>query len=439
MSQAVERPRVVPPAMPGLPLPDGRGAALAPPFRLPGQHFAAALGFWLAGAIALVGIAPDVAQGLFPLPRVVAVTHLFTLGWITTSILGALYQFLPVALGVPIRWQRLAHVTFWLYAPGLVLFAVGLVGAAWPAVLGGAVLFASGLLLFLANLGATLGRCRARDITWWALAAAGVFLLATIALGLALATNLGRGFLGAHRFLAVTVHAHVALFGWVLLVVIGVAQRLLPMFLLSHGAPEWPGKAAAALVGAGVGGLALLHHVVPMAVYWGPGLLIALGAVAFLLQAGLFFRHRKRPALDAGLRLAAIALGFLALALALAPFALSRGFAAPRVGTAYLTALIVGGFGLFVAGHYYKILPFLVVFHRYGHLMGKRPIPRTGDLYDDRVARAAVALLAAGTLGLVLSTLAGAPLPARVSAIAFAAGAATEVAQMYAISRRRPE
>src|SRR5688572_26779770 len=85
------------------PLPGGLGSANAPPFRLPGEHFAAALTFWGVGALGLIRVAPDLAQGLFPLPRVIAVTHLFTLGWITTSILGALYQFLPVALRVPIR------------------------------------------------------------------------------------------------------------------------------------------------------------------------------------------------------------------------------------------------------------------------------------------------------------------------------------------------
>ncbi|MGD8319629.1 MAG: hypothetical protein PVJ02_04230 [Gemmatimonadota bacterium] len=51
-------------------------------------------------------VAPDLAGGPFLSPRVVAVTHLFTLGWITTSIMGALYQPLPVALGESVRWPR---------------------------------------------------------------------------------------------------------------------------------------------------------------------------------------------------------------------------------------------------------------------------------------------------------------------------------------------
>src|SRR5699024_5525615 len=114
-------PSPAPPRPAPAPRPAAGGlvAKNAPPFRLPGEHFIAAIGFWLLGAAALVWAAPDVVAGSFPAPRVVATTHLFTLGWITTTILGALYQFLPVALGVPIRSERLAHASYALYVPGL--------------------------------------------------------------------------------------------------------------------------------------------------------------------------------------------------------------------------------------------------------------------------------------------------------------------------------
>src|SRR5690606_32806081 len=126
-------------------------------------------------------VAPDLAHGLFPLPRVAGVTHLFTLGWLTTSILGALYQFLPVALGVPIRSQRWAHISFWLYAPGLALFIGGLVRYYPGVMLTGAALFGTGLLIFLVNLVATLVSARERGLTWWSLAGASLALAATIA------------------------------------------------------------------------------------------------------------------------------------------------------------------------------------------------------------------------------------------------------------------
>ncbi|HEX6909909.1 MAG TPA: hypothetical protein VF142_05930 [Longimicrobium sp.] len=418
--------------------PGGLLTGNAPPPWLPAEHFAAALVFWLAGAAGLVWVAPDLAAGAFPVSRVVAVAHLFTLGWITTSIQGALYQFLPVALGVPIRSRRAAHAGFVLYVPGLALFVGGLAAGSHPARMAGAALFGTALLLFIGNLAATLRRAPERTLTWWALTGAASSLLATVALGISLAGNLHWGYLGANRFAAVGVHLHVAVAGWVMMTVVGVAHRLLPMFLLSHGAPERPAKVALALLAAGVAALLALHHALTPTLKWTVAALLAGGLAAFLVQAALFFRHRRKPALDPGLRLAAVALSFLGLALGLAPVFLARGVAAPRVATAYGIALVLGGLSLFVAGHYYKILPFLVWFHRFGPLVGKQAVPRVAELYSARTGEAALALLAAGTAGLAGATLAGAAWAARPAALVFAAGAVVLALQMLTIVRTRP-
>jgi len=94
--------------------------------RLAGEHFAAATLYLLAGSVGLVWIAPELAAGDYLSPHVAGVTHLFTLGWLTMTIFGALYQLLPVALGAPIRWPKLGHASFWTFAPGAGLFACGI-------------------------------------------------------------------------------------------------------------------------------------------------------------------------------------------------------------------------------------------------------------------------------------------------------------------------
>ncbi|MEP6573910.1 MAG: hypothetical protein ABJD11_14500, partial [Gemmatimonadota bacterium] len=55
-----------------------------PPFRLPAEHFVAALMWLCAGATGLVYVAPDLAAGNIFAPHILAVTHCFTLGVITT-------------------------------------------------------------------------------------------------------------------------------------------------------------------------------------------------------------------------------------------------------------------------------------------------------------------------------------------------------------------
>jgi hypothetical protein len=449
MGSGVMKPRNTSEAEPVRPA-SGRGVAApaatsaglvarsAPPLRLPGEHFAAALLFWLLGAAGLVWVAPDLADGMFMLPRVVAVAHLFTLGWITTTILGALYQFLPVALQVPIRSERVAHLGFALYVPGLLLFVFGLLTTRSEPMLTGAVLFGSGLLLFIGNLAATLRGAPERSLTWWALAGAAVFLFVTVFLGASLAGNLRWHYLGAERFLAMGVHIHVATMGWVMLVVVGVAHKLLPMFLLSHGASERPAWAALVLLSAGTGLLFALHHALTPGLTWAIAAMLAAGVVAFFVQVGLFFRHRRKPTLDPGLRLAATAVVFLGVALLIAPLHLHLGLSSPRVATAYVLALVLGGFSLFVAGHYYKIVPFLVWYHRFGPLVGRQPVPRVADLYSAGIGNAAAALLALGAAGLVLTTLLGEPGAARAAALLFAAGGGIVAAQMLSISTKRP-
>src|SRR5690625_537678 len=422
-----------------IPGPGGIVGANAPPFILPGQHFATALGFFLLGTLGLVWVAPDLAQGLFPLPRVAGVTHLFTLGWLTTSILGALYQFLPVALGVPISSERWAHISFWLYAPGLVLFISGLVWHYPQVMLGGGFLFGIGLLVFVLNLGVTLVLARDRGLTWWALAGATLALCATIGMGITLAVNLDWDFLGSGRFLVVGIHLHLALAGWVFLVVIGVAHRLLPMFLLSHGAPEWPGRVAALFTGVGSLGLVFLYHGIPMSWAWILALLIGVGGVAFIYQAYLYFRYRVKKALDPGLTLAGRAVVFLALGTGLAPIALGLGLTAPRIVVGYLTTLIIGGFSLFVVAHYYKIVPFLVWYHHFGHLAGRWPVPMVAEWDDAGLARTAVGFLSLGALGLSTGILAGSPPLTRAAAVLLSAGAGLVVYQLFLVSKRRPE
>jgi hypothetical protein len=101
-----------------------------------------------------------------------------------------------------------------------------------------------------------------------------------------------------------------------------------------------------------------------------------------------------------------------------------------------LTALLACT--LFVAAHYYKIVPFLVWNRHFGPLAGTRTLPRVGDLYSQRIARVAVSALALGGTVLTVSVIAGSFWSIRVGAALFATGVVIEASQMTAIARRRP-
>src|SRR5688572_16133312 len=97
-----------------------------PPFRLPGTHFSGAVAWLVLGAAGLVAVAPELAAGRFLSPHVLAVTHLFTLGVITASIFGALYQFYPMSLGAAARSVRVGVAGAWLLHLGVALLVSGL-------------------------------------------------------------------------------------------------------------------------------------------------------------------------------------------------------------------------------------------------------------------------------------------------------------------------
>ncbi|MBI2393056.1 MAG: hypothetical protein HYV09_25960 [Deltaproteobacteria bacterium] len=401
---------------------------------LPAEHFGAALAYYACGAVGLVWVAPDLAGGAFHLPRVVAVVHLFTLGWIVLSIFGALCQFLPVAVGRPMRSRVAAHVAFGAQTIGVGCFVLALLGGSRGLLHAGAGALAIAFLTFAINLVSTLSPVTDRSLTWWALAGSAVFLVLTPAYGVLLALGLHDGSLVADRFAVVAQHAHIAIVGFVLLVMVGVAHRLLPMFLLSHGGSERPAWLA-------VGFLFASAALLSVPVTSGARLAIAgalgsAGVVAFIVQAATFYRHRKRRTIDVGMRLAGAGVIALAAAVLLAPLALGRGLADLRLLTTYFVVLL-GAVTLFIAGHYYKIVPFIVWYHRFGPFVGKRKVPKVSELFSNRVATIDAALLSLGWLGLATSTLLGAPLLARASAVVFAGGALLQAVVVAQIARRR--
>ena len=382
-------------------------------------------------------VAGDLVAGRFLLPRVVALVHLITLGWLTISIMGALCQLFPVALATPLRWRKLAVVTLGLFAPGLVLFVLGLLVARSTLVVGGATLFAIALLLFVINAYGTLWRAPKRELTWWALALAVFFLLATITFGGSLAANYRWSHLGDRRLAALVVHMHVAMGGWVLLVIMAVGRRLLPMFLLSHRAEEVPMKIAIASMATGALVLSLFHRVMTRGIFMAASLLMAIAVLALVIQLAGYVRARHRPQLDAGLRLV-VAAGVLMVVATLTGLHVLFARAPLHLASAYGIAA-VGSLTLFVAGHYYKILPFLLWNHRFAPFVGKRPLPRIVDLYNARLASVAGIAMTVGVYGLVIAAVVQSHVLALIVALLFAGGALVEAGQLVRLLQRRNE
>ncbi len=373
--------------------------------RLPGEHFAAAILYLVAGAGGLVWIAPELAAGNYLSPHVAGVTHLFTLGWLTMTIFGALYQLLPVALGARIRWPKLGHVSFWTFCPGVGLFACGVAGSSTMLHHAGIGLVATGVTTAIVNIAATLPLARRRDATWAALALALIFLSSTFVLGVVLLHNIQTGFIAAARVHVLATHLHVAIVGWALVTIIGVGDKLFPMFLLSRGVDSRWTKRSLVLVSLGIPVLAVGLNAQVSAASWSGLLLIEGGVACFVYQSSRFYRDGKR--LDVGMRFAAAGMTFLVAAALLGPILLWQGPSATRLATAYVFVGLIGGIIVLVTGFFYNIAPMLAWVSRYRGRTDEPGTPTMAQMISPRVATVQLGIMPAAVVAMTSGILAG--------------------------------
>jgi hypothetical protein len=253
-----------------------------------------------------------------------------------------------------------------------------------------------------------------------ALALAGFAL--TLVLGLALTVNRLWPFLPPATFPLVHAHFHLALLGWVLPMVIGVAARVYPMFLLAREPGGWPGRVQ--LAGLAFGVPAVVIGI--LASRW----VLAAGALAVsaaVLGHGLWIlgmlRTARRPRLDWGLRLVLVGALFLAPTVVLGLGLALEVVSGPRLGLAYAVLALGGWASLTIAGMMLKIVPFLVWYRAYSSYVGRAPVPTLAQLSWPAAEVVAFVLLSTGMAGLALAVIAGEVWAIRAAGAIVAVGA----------------
>jgi cbb3-type cytochrome oxidase subunit 1 len=168
--------------------------------------------------------------------RVLAIAHLVTLGWITTTIMGASFLVWPLILSVPLYSERLGR---WQFPPLVVGMAI-MVGHFWTGhyrrVVPGTLLVLLATILFVVNLTPTLHRMPRKDVSTRYLVASLAYLGATAVLGTLMALDKVLNFLGGQVLATIQGHAHLAALGWVSLMILGVGHKMIP--ILTASTPE---------------------------------------------------------------------------------------------------------------------------------------------------------------------------------------------------------
>jgi len=387
----------------------------APPFSLPLRFFLSAPLFLLAAAI-LIMVSPDSLASRWT-PQALALTHALTLGFLAMVMIGALMQMLPVVAGSPLPAPKivtwLSHVTLTL---GSVVLMSGFLTAE-PVAFGlAAVLLGGGFLVFLGAATFSLARA-VTGVTVSGIRLAVACLAVTLLLGLALALLRAEWWAAPAGEGAIAAHVAFGLLGWVLLLVIGVAYQVVPMFQIT---PPYPPRLSRWLAG-GMFALLLFHSAAPLLPHIAARMVEAALAGGILLFAHVTLRlqsRRRRKLPDVTLDYWRLGMGSLIACVAV--WLLAQVWPAWADSDAYpllLGVLFIGGFAVsVVSGMLYKIVPFLAWFHLQAQLQARAgSIPTMKEMITERAMRAqfrvhlvACALLAATLWLSQLAVVAGA-------------------------------
>jgi hypothetical protein len=345
--------------------------------------------------------------------NVIAVTHLFVLGWICSSVMGAMYQLVPVALETKLYSEPLARWHF-------VFHLVGFTGMVWMFRVWnmkqvghfGCVL-ALGVGLFVYNMARTLRRVPKWNATAAAVGAALFWISLAVSAGLfiavakcsydsteGLAAGQGaRALVGGLRSIAgmmsrfdaigaMHAHAHLGGVGFFTMLIVGVSYKLIPMFALSEIQSKRRAAASIVLLNISLAGsLVMLLLRSPWKLAFALLGIISLAIYAWELAAIL--RVRKRQTLDWGIKYFLTAIGLLfplsALAVALCWPALPLNVFTGQLENVYGFLGLFGVVSLAIIGMLYKIVPFLIWFSRYSSQVGRAQVPSLAELYSARV------------------------------------------------------
>lgn len=267
--------------------------ALLPASGLPLLYFGFAHAC-LAAALAVLVVRPDLPGGFFHHPRMVAVVHLVTLGWISGSILGAFYIVAPLALRMPMRPNLRDRIAFALFAIGV----IGMVAHFWigqySRMAWSAALVTSAVLHVA--LRAWIGLPRA-PLPWpvklhVALAFANMVVASLF--GMLIGLNRIHGWLPWSPMAAAFAHAHIAAVGWAVMMVVGLSYRLIPMVVPAEMPKGRVMAVSAVLLEAGTCALAVSllggSRWTPVA-----ALLVVAGLASFVNQVRQIVRRRLPP------------------------------------------------------------------------------------------------------------------------------------------------
>jgi hypothetical protein len=410
---------------------------LLPARSLPLLYFGFAHLCLFAASAALV-VRPGLAGAGVHHPRMVALVHLVTLGWISGSILGAFYIVAPLALRMPFRPGVLDRGAFVAFAAGVAGMAHRFWTGEYAAMAWASVLVLAAVVHVAVRAWRGLPRAPVPFAVKLHVALAFANIVVGGLFGMLVGLDRAYGWFSWPPLAAAVAHAHLATVGWALMMVVGLGYRLLPMVLpaaMPAGRSIWW---SALLLEAGLGLLVLSLTVTGGTTF--AALLVVAGLVVFFSHVRAILRRRLPPPAalprpDWATRQTLVSLGWLLVA-ALSGILLTTPLPAPwvvPVGWLYGTAGLVGFLAQIIVGIQGRLLP-LHGWYRMLEAGGTPPARSAHVLASPTLARTSFVAWAAGVPLLACGFALGLSLAIAAAAGLLCAGVAINAAQAVRIA-----
>lgn len=359
-----------------------------PPASLVLPHYAFAAIAFLVLTI-LMFFSSDSFVGHYFNPKLLAVTHIATLGWGSMIIFGTLYQLVPVILNTELYSITLGKLTFVSFVLGITL----LVNAFWTFSVGiliqmAAVFLLMGASLFFINIILTARKVKRFTIEAEFIVSSTIWFWLTVLVGTLLAFNFSYVFLPKDQLHYLKLHAHIGIAGWFVLLIMGVSSKLIPMFLLSTVTDNKKLKYAFNLINVSIigfmidslflngNGRGIIYFLIAIS-----GLMFYL---AFLIET---YKKRARKVLDIGMKHSFYAVIIITIPAIFGFLAntdlVSNSADSLQVTIMFGVSIFLGFISTLILGLTFKTLPFIVWLDKYQQLSGRKKVPLPKDLYSE--------------------------------------------------------
>jgi len=369
----------------------------APPISAPVRFFLTAPLFGVLAGILMFFSDSSILMNRFSMDSII-ITHAMTIGFLAFIMLGAMTQMLPVLAGA--KMPRVLFVTKYSYILLLIGTLSMLLGLSLSNHMFEIIAFiglGSGFLMILIATALSLKTVSNFNATVKAISTSMVFAFLIVFMGLYLLYGYIADDITQNHLIVANIHSVWAIFGFGVILIIGVAFQVLPMFYVAPKFKRFCKRRVVWLISTGLF-LWLIFSAFFVKYELVAKIWIALFVWAFATTVWIKLSRRKRPISDVTVWYWRAASVFLTLGSFLWIF--DEFFKHEYI--VMVAILIGGGFILSIMiGMMYKIIPFLVWFHLNG--MGYMSIPTMNEMINKNLSRLQFILFIGSLVGFIFA------------------------------------